>query len=54
MIRVDEGGEYRGETYIWCDACAPGACFPMRDNEPGIFEGRSIEELKVFLAEHEH
>ena len=52
MIRVDQGGEYRGETYIWCYVCSGGG-YPVRD-EPGIFEGESIEELKAFLAEHDH
>lgn len=45
MIEVEEGGEYRGERYIWCIHCG---------RKGGMFEGRSIEELTAFLAEHQH
>jgi hypothetical protein len=42
MIRIDEGGEYEGELYIFCDA-----------HDVLYFEGRTLEELKAFIAEHE-
>lgn len=44
MIAVSEGGEYEGERYIWCDAHGPKAVY---------FEGRTLAELKAFIAEHE-
>ena len=50
MIHVSQGDEYPGETYIWCGVCNDGR---FRGG-PGLFEGRSIQELEAFLAEHEH
>lgn len=47
-IQVEQGGEYRGETYITCTAC-PGGRY---SDGPGIFEGGSAAELMAFLAEH--
>lgn len=52
MIFIYQGCEYRGETYIVCVDCA-GTKYPCRD-EPGVFEGESLAELKAFIAEHEH
>lgn len=49
MIRVSQGGEYDGETYI---TCTGGPC---SENPQGgvLFAGQSLAELKAFIAEHE-
>lgn len=52
-IQVEAGGEYRGETYIWCDVCAQGR-FPIRDDEGGLFEGESMLELAEWFVAHLH
>jgi hypothetical protein len=43
-VDVDEGGEYKGERYIWCR---------HSDGELILFEGKTTEELIEFLREHE-
>ena len=48
MIKIDQGGEYEGETYIWCERCAP----PGRRGL--YFKGSSVDELLAFIAEHTH
>jgi hypothetical protein len=53
MFHVDAGGEYRGETYLWCDVCSGGRV-PIRDDEPGLFEGDSMLELAEWMAAHLH
>ena len=53
MIAVEEGGEYRGERYIWCTVCT-GNSYPVRDGEGGLFEGTSFQELQAFIAQHQH
>lgn len=48
---VSEGGEYRGERYIFCDAHPTVG----RNNGQGcgeIFEGDTIDELRAFLDRH--
>ena len=52
-IKVKQGGEYDGETYIGCDVHTGGA-FPVREHDEGLFQGASLEELQSFLAEHDH
>jgi|HubBroStandDraft_5_1064220.scaffolds.fasta_scaffold699279_2 hypothetical protein len=53
-IQVEPGGEYCGETYIYC----PGhelSVKPYRNNGTGhgaIFNGESRAELVAFLTEH--
>lgn len=43
MIQVDEGGEYEGERYVFCDA---------HGRKNVYFEGRTLAELEAFIAEH--
>jgi len=45
VIVIDEGGEYKGERYIYCD----GHGWP-----PPYFEGYTLDELKAYIAEHEN
>jgi hypothetical protein len=53
MIRIDQGGEYRGETYIFCTAHETTG--PNNGQGWGsIFEGDSLEDLMAFLTEHRH
>jgi hypothetical protein len=54
-LRVEEGGEYCGERYVFCDA-HPLSVKRYQNNGYGtgeIFEGTSPAELLAFLAEHE-
>ncbi len=53
MIHVEQGGEYDGETYIWCGVCSGGQR-PIRQDEQGLFEGDSLLALLDFLKVHQH
>ena len=53
MIHVKHGDEYDGETYIWCGVCSGGP-MPIRDDEPGLFNGDSLLALLDFLKVHQH
>jgi hypothetical protein len=45
VIIVEQGGEYPGETYLWCSEHG------TRHHE-GMFDGASLAELEAYIAEH--
>jgi hypothetical protein len=47
-LRIDQGGEYAGEHYLYCDSHTSDSFW----GGP-LFEGYDIESLKEFVAEHE-
>lgn len=54
-VRVDQGPEYPGETYIWCDICSPRfnpQTFRPADIGDGLYEGNSFAELHEFTSLH--
>ena len=51
-IRVMQGGEYRGETYIWCDVHTFHGTFPVRADEGGVFESETLSDLLAFIDQH--
>ena len=51
MLRIAQGGEYRGETYIFCDCHETAG----PDNGPGtgdIFDGSTPDSLAAFISRH--
>lgn len=54
MIRVEQGGEYRGERYVSCDAHEDEPQPEGRTVERPIamFEGESLAGLLAFIGEH--
>jgi hypothetical protein len=61
-VHVDSGGEYNGETYIWCECLTPEGeipvhCFGHPPGEPrlfeGLFEGEGLPELQQWLRHHQ-
>jgi len=52
MIRVEQGGEYPGETYIWCDQHCPGRPVTEAEVSEAMFELDSLEDLEFFIAAH--
>lgn len=50
-LRVDPGGEYRGEVYISCDS-HPTTGYNNGYGSGAIFDGTSRAELAEFIAEH--
>lgn len=59
-VHVDQGPEYNGETYIWCECMTPLGVRPVQyygSTDPhvfdGLFEGEGIEALTAWLYEHE-
>ena len=57
-VKVEQGGEYQGETYVWCDVCAHpdfiAQTFSWKYHLAGVFQGNSIEALNDFIKEHSH
>lgn len=57
MIKIEQGPEYMGETYIWCDICSPefnGQSYYYMGSMTGVFEGTSLDELSNFIYTHAH
>lgn len=50
MLLIEEGGEYRGERYVYCDSHPPGGHYSYGTGE--IFTGTEVEELIKFLDDH--
>jgi hypothetical protein len=48
MIRVEHGGEYDGETYIWCTQCAPD--FQVQDAQDCEHNHGLVELPGVFAS----
>jgi len=59
-IHVNQGGEYNGETYIWCECLTPPGqepvqCYGHRGTPEllaGLFEDEGLPALLVFLETH--
>lgn len=62
-IHVSYGGEYNGETYIWCECLTPPGEFPSHrfgSTIPHIFDAlyeppdddSDVSSLLAFLKEH--
>jgi hypothetical protein len=51
MLRIEPGGEYRGEVYISCDS-HPTTGYNNGQGRGAIFDGTSMMELAAFLVEH--
>lgn len=63
-IHVSHGGEYNGETYIWCECLTPERDSPVHcfgSTDPHLFEGLfemypddgDASSLLAFLKEHD-
>jgi hypothetical protein len=61
-VHVSQGGEYNGETYIYCECVTPEGEKPVgmygnRRGIPGLFdglfEGEGTEALIAWLREHD-
>ena len=51
MLRVDPGGEYRGEVYVFCDS-HPTEGWNNGQGSGAIFDGGTAFDLLAFIAEH--
>lgn len=58
-IHVEEGWEYHGEMYLWCECKAPEGTGSLRgkyvldgQSQEALFSGNDLESLLAWLKEH--
>lgn len=55
MIKIAEGPEYTGETYIWCSVHSPdfdGQNYHYNGETEGIYSGDTLSSLRKFIDKH--
>jgi hypothetical protein len=57
-IHIEQGNEYWGEIYIWCECLAPGetvfsSSYRKPDHADAVFQGETLGELTAWLGVHD-